>query len=211
MRGRMPRESNPLPNERPGYAPNFDTTGNEDYERVSPENPFPSANYIKQGNIWLPVSDDNPMPTQDDEVEQRLDAIENKLDSVIEDGKVNTQLAGSNVEYVISGVIEITPGSMVTFPIVDVSKFKNFTIGVSTNRRDVEPIGVRYRPYFGSQLGGNDYEVIIDDNLTMTGGNSWHGFVNKKHEVITSKIVPRIKNNNDETISFEVTILGFIR
>lgn len=27
-------------------------------------NPYPVANYALHGNIWLPVSEDNPMPTQ---------------------------------------------------------------------------------------------------------------------------------------------------
>lgn len=65
VKGRLPRESNPLQGQPRGYAPSFDTTGDEDYGRVSPENPWPSANYVQNDvGIWMPVSKDNPMPTQ---------------------------------------------------------------------------------------------------------------------------------------------------
>jgi len=76
VRGRMPLESNPG-NRNPAIPPVFDTTGKEDYRRVTPE---------------------NPLPTKDKDLDERLTAIENKLDSVIENGSLNTQLTGSNVE-----------------------------------------------------------------------------------------------------------------
>jgi len=76
VQGRMPLESNPG-NRNPGIPANFDTTGKEDYRRVSP---------------------DNPLPTKDKKLDERLTAIENKLDSVIENGAINTQLSGSNGE-----------------------------------------------------------------------------------------------------------------
>src|SRR5690625_1026176 len=40
-------------------------TGNGDETvRTGKDNPLPVANYTKKGNIWLPVSKDNPVPTQ---------------------------------------------------------------------------------------------------------------------------------------------------
>jgi|SRR5690625_4835272 len=78
VRGRMPLESNPG-NRNPAIPPVFDTTGKEDYRRVTPE---------------------NPLPTKDKDLDERLTAIENKLDSVIENGSLNTQLTGSIVEKV---------------------------------------------------------------------------------------------------------------
>src|SRR5699024_9752322 len=77
VRGRMTLESNPG-NSNPAIPPVYDTTGKEDYRRVSPE---------------------NPLPTKDKDLDERLTAIENKLDSVIENGSINTQLTGSNVEH----------------------------------------------------------------------------------------------------------------
>lgn len=43
VKGRLERESNPIPREVPGYVPQHDSTGNEDYVRTSPRNPFPTA------------------------------------------------------------------------------------------------------------------------------------------------------------------------
>jgi len=40
-------------------------TGNGDETvRTGKDNPLPVANYTKKGNIWLPVSEENPVPTQ---------------------------------------------------------------------------------------------------------------------------------------------------
>src|SRR5690625_2474380 len=40
-------------------------TGNGDETvRTGKDNPLPVANYTKKGNIWLPVSEKNPVPTQ---------------------------------------------------------------------------------------------------------------------------------------------------
>jgi len=40
-------------------------TGNGDETvRTGHDNPLPVANYTKKGNIWLPVSEENPVPTQ---------------------------------------------------------------------------------------------------------------------------------------------------
>lgn len=77
VRGRLKRESNPTPGRRPGFTPQHDSTGSGDYVNTSPQ---------------------NPLPVTDDSVEGRLQAIENKLDSVIENGAFKSQLTGSNVE-----------------------------------------------------------------------------------------------------------------
>lgn len=77
VRGRLNRESNPAPGTRPGFTPQHDSTGSGDYVNTSPQ---------------------NPLPVNDGSVEGRLQAIENKLDSVIENGAVNSQLTGSIVD-----------------------------------------------------------------------------------------------------------------
>lgn len=66
VRGRLPRESNPVPGQsQPGFVPAFDETGNEDYVRVSNQKPYPVANYTQDASgVWLPTSQNNPMPTQ---------------------------------------------------------------------------------------------------------------------------------------------------
>src|SRR5699024_10840795 len=66
VRGRLPRESNPVPGQsQPGFVPAFDETGNEDYVRVSNQKPYPVANYTQNASgVWLPTSQNNPMPTQ---------------------------------------------------------------------------------------------------------------------------------------------------
>src|SRR5690625_3726891 len=123
VRGRMPLESNPG-NRNPAIPPVFDTTGEEDYRRVTP---------------------DNPLPTKDKKLDERLTAIENKLDNVIENGAINTQLSGSimedelpvvinkNVEvvYVKSGKTEgvyIPAGMTIRLDEVDMSKYSEFMV-----------------------------------------------------------------------------------
>lgn len=66
VKGRLPRESNPVPGQsQPGFVPAFDETGNEDYVRVSNKKPYPVANYTQNpSGVWLPTSQNNPMPTQ---------------------------------------------------------------------------------------------------------------------------------------------------
>src|SRR5690625_2039575 len=102
VKGRMPRETNPVPGEIPGFVSNFDTTGNEDYERVSPHNPYPVGNYIKQGSLWVPVSKENPVPTQ---------------------------LTGRNIEEVyFFNAIAISTTDIIPSDTIDLSKYKKITI-----------------------------------------------------------------------------------
>src|SRR5690625_2746717 len=65
VRGRLLRESNPIPKQPAGFRPQHDSSGNEDYVNTSPLNPLPSGNYIQnEAGVWVPVSLDNPVPTQ---------------------------------------------------------------------------------------------------------------------------------------------------
>src|SRR5690625_933477 len=62
--GRLNREQNPRPGQpEPGFNSQFyDKDGYA--TDVDENNPYPVANYALHGNIWLPVSEVNPMPTQ---------------------------------------------------------------------------------------------------------------------------------------------------
>src|SRR5690625_1733882 len=127
VRGRMPLESNPG-NRNPAIPPVFDTTGEEDYRRVTPE---------------------NPLPTKDKDLDERLTAIENKLDSVIENGALNTQLTGSNIEDAIpvkqkNGFVDITdeigaiPPNSSKFFVLDLLKCSSLINNISIVGRNDE-------------------------------------------------------------------------
>ncbi len=144
VKGRLPRESNPLQNQPRGYAPSFDTTGEEDYERVSPKDPWPSANYALHGNIWLPVSENNPMPTQ---------------------------LYGSIVEEVIIGDDEIiSAGSSVSFWLNAV--YNSFSLHVRVHEKPNEPWSVAYSPSTTATTAatGGRIDLFSSDGFSVTGG-----------------------------------------
>ena len=95
VKGRLPRESNPLPGDKSGFVASHDTTGAEDYKRTSPLNPLP----VKS------IGDSN---VKDAAVKAELELIkqgiaDNKAtnDLILEklDSGVSTQLTGSNVGY----------------------------------------------------------------------------------------------------------------
>ena len=95
VKGRLPRESNPVPGKEPGFVASHDTTGAEDYKRTSPLNPLP----VKS------IGDSN---VKDAAVKAELELIkqgiaDNKAtnDLILEklDSGVSTQLTGSKVEY----------------------------------------------------------------------------------------------------------------
>lgn len=91
VQGRMPRESNPVSGEKPGYAANFDTTGNEDYERVSPSNPMPTTDQATKAELEL--------------IKQQNADILAKLNEGID-----TQLTGSMVVETLINSESVAPG-----------------------------------------------------------------------------------------------------
>src|SRR5690625_447697 len=127
VRGRMPLESNPG-NRNPAIPPVFDTTGEEDYRRVTPE---------------------NPLPTKDKDLDERLTAIENKLDSVIENGSLNTQLTGSIVEYEIDTDFTVPEGDSVEYRVKMMDAFGNmpeywgYSLYLKGNTKGVPLIEIR--------------------------------------------------------------------
>src|SRR5690625_3100034 len=127
VRGRIPLETNPG-NRRPGFQPVHDSTGNEDYVRTSPE---------------------NPLPTKDADVGARLDAIESKLDSVIENGAINTQLTGSIVEYEIDTDFTVPEGDSVEYRVKMMDAFGNmpeywgYSLYLKGNTKGVPLIEIR--------------------------------------------------------------------
>ena len=88
VKGRLPRESNPLPGDKSGFVASHDTTGDEDYKRTSPLNPFPVKS-IGDSNVK-----DAAVKAELESIKATQEAILSKLDS-----GVNTQLTGNNVGY----------------------------------------------------------------------------------------------------------------
>ena len=80
--GRLNRESNPVPGTLAGFNPQFYDADGHAID-VDVNNPYPVGNYIKQGNLWLPVSSDNPMPTKDNEIKQKIEELNEKVDGII--------------------------------------------------------------------------------------------------------------------------------
>ena len=95
VKGRLPKESNPLPGDKSGFVASHDTTGEEDYQRTSPLNPLP----VKS------IGDSN---VKDVAVKSELEAIKQSVadnkatnDLILArlDGTLDTQLTGSNVAH----------------------------------------------------------------------------------------------------------------
>src|SRR5690625_177101 len=151
VRGRMPLESNPG-NRNPAIPPVYDTTGKEDYRRVTPE---------------------NPLPTKDKDLDERLTAIENKLDSVIENGAINTQLTGSNDEYELPVRIESNVEIINVFKGVEIPPGGTVRLDPSININKFSDILVQFRPG-GSAIGFESYQI---DSLWHQGNSSTPAFV----------------------------------
>src|SRR5699024_636164 len=65
VKGRLPQESNPTPGRYPGFVASHETTRNADYRPTPTDTPLPTSNYIqRESGVWVPISKDNPMPTQ---------------------------------------------------------------------------------------------------------------------------------------------------
>mgnify|MGYP006892261856 CR=1 FL=1 len=74
----------------------------DDWTITGVDNPLPTANYIEKNGIMVPVSENNPVPTQ---------------------------LTGSIVEEIIFDEVTITAGSSATVP-ADLSDVKEFSLGM---------------------------------------------------------------------------------
>ena len=112
VKGRLPRESNPLPGDKSGFVASHDTTGAEDYKRTSPLNPLP----VKS------IGDSN---VKDAAVKAELELIKQSIadnkatnDLILArlDNPIDTQLTGSIVEHIdITDLVgTIAPGATKT-------------------------------------------------------------------------------------------------
>src|SRR5690625_1057891 len=195
VRGRMPLESNPG-NRNPAIPPVFDTTGKEDYRRVSPE---------------------NPLPTKDKDLDERLTAIENKLDSVIENGALNTQLTGSNDEYVmpvkessknqevisVHQDFECTTNSITVLDYYNVDEFREFFLQVT-------PSGLgKYRIYY--YIRRNNRDSVLGRERASDRDNS-HNFASERKQINSSRVAVAVENLSDNDHTFgEIVFVGVRR
>lgn len=121
--------------------------GGNDWEVTGVDNPLPVANYTQNNSgIWLPTNKDNPMPMEDAKVENKLNEIEQKLDSVIENNAVNTQLTGSIVEEISNVEGRVAVGNYYfgsvysrdeTESLLDISKYRKKAILVENTGEDI--------------------------------------------------------------------------
>jgi len=176
-------------------------TGNGDETvRTGKDNPLPVANYTKKGNIWLPVSEENPVPTQ---------------------------VAGSNVEVIRELVHESTgtfnayfADSTSTGPTVgsdlDVSNFKKIRIHLFNNTDKEIEVG---NIYFRSESGSRRSELFLSGiGISLpSGSGTWINHFNHKDVdslmLLEDVIAPyfRISVRNQDRLgegTIEATIIG---
>ena len=114
VKGRLPRESNPLPGDKSGFVASHDATGEEDYKRTSPLNPLPVTS----------IGDSN---VKDAAVKAELELIKqgiadnkatNDLILARLDNPIDAQVTGSNVEeYIVMNDLDITAGNTITLSV----------------------------------------------------------------------------------------------
>lgn len=51
--GRLNRESNPVPGEKPGFTPQY-KNANGSFTDITPSTPLPSGNYVMKNGVWVP-------------------------------------------------------------------------------------------------------------------------------------------------------------
>ena len=151
VKGRLPRESNPLPGDKSGFVASHDTTGEEDYERTSPLNPFPvksigdsnvkdaavkaELELIKQGiadnkatNDLILARLDNPINTQvtGSKREHRI-ILETKFDYTVFQATYGTRLLKND------GTLASYGSSLVEEDSFDISKYHNINLFIKNN------------------------------------------------------------------------------
>lgn len=153
VQGRLNRETNPIPGERPGFNPQFiDSDGYA--TDVTPNTPFPSGSYVQtDAGVWVPQKGNN-------------------------DGAAHVQLTGSNVKVIRYGEeLVIPPGVMSYVPATSLTPDvlnKRYAVaikltGVSTPNRKFEVL-LNYRRYNeGVKDGSPRYLMAVETVITATG------------------------------------------
>lgn len=126
-------------------------TGNSDETvRTGHDNPLPVANYTKKGNIWLPVSEDNPMPTQ---------------------------VTGSKVENSRFDFDEIAPGQVITQSISpENGVWKVISLGFAINGNTFE-LNINFgghpnllgERYLRLSPSGSPSQLLVEGNIIIQG------------------------------------------
>src|SRR5699024_2870317 len=102
--------------------------GGSDWEVSGVDNPLPVANYTQTGNgIWLPVSKDNPVPTQ--VTGSNVEIIKKHEDTHMVD------YDKGNIQYMYFGNNEINAPS--PLEALDISEFSNISIYLENNYNNV--------------------------------------------------------------------------
>lgn len=200
VKGRLPRESNPLPGDKSGFVASHDTSGNEDYKRTSPLNPLP----VKS------IGDSN---VKDAEVKAELELIKQSIadnkatnDLILArlDNPINTKVTGSNVE---EGLF-VNQGDYVEY-----ETFEGIEVAHGTTRRialtfsgNVEAFAVTCNFNNGLFDASNRAEVkygwYLADYISRYSVNreidtvNPYGFTTDRLDIINNKIEIQIKNNH---------------
>lgn len=98
---------------------------------------------------WVVTSNVDPLPTLDNSVSSRLDNIEQKLDSVIDNDAVNTQATGSIVEEAVLKRMTTTlePGQMIESNLLDNTNGDFSSIFVDLFAAHINRIKVVFRSF----------------------------------------------------------------
>lgn len=159
VQGRLNRETNPIPGERPGFNPQFiDSDGYA--TDVTPNTPFPSGSYVQtDAGAWVPQKGNN-------------------------DGAAHVQLTGSNVvvfEYLNSTLnlnnagnrwygANAVSGTTNRRP-ADVSRFSKKLVYVKNNYNVMANVNVNFykdvEPFSGSSHGPFIYRAVDDASVPV--------------------------------------------
>lgn len=131
VQGRLNRETNPIPGERPGFNPQFiDSDGYA--TDVTPNTPFPSGSYVQtDAGVWVPQKGNN-------------------------DGAAHVQLTGSNVEkiYVFDGYAITDTAQHSGY--ISMKKYRKIYM-MATNTHDVEVnLDIRFESGSTSRIWDGD-------------------------------------------------------
>lgn len=203
--GRLNRESNPVPGTLAGFNPQFYDADGHAID-VDVNNPYPVGNYIKQGNLWLPVSSDNPMPTKDYEIKQKIEELNQKVDGII-DGSTpaNTQLTGSNVEIKrITKSVAANEKEEVGF--IEMEGYSKFYVESHHTGLHTKNYEITFRKVtsFGQAL------PVEVGEFTVIEPGTYRTRISDVFDVDATRYNIYIDNKSDEILNFTISIIGII-
>ena len=155
VKGRLPRESNPLPGDKSGFVASHDTTGEEDYKRTSPLNPLP----VK--SIGDGIVKDVAVKAELELIKQSIADNKATNDLILArlDNPIDTKLTGSNVEQDVKDVAVK-------------SELELIKQGIADNKSTNDLILAKLDSGVNTQLTGSNVGYSTDDKSLIEADKS---------------------------------------